>query len=143
MNQQNQILIVEEEEQIRRLVATILERAGFRPLSAADAAQALRTFSEAKPDLVLLDTDLPGTSGWELCRHLREVSDTPIVVLSCAARDEDLVRGLEAGADDYITKPFGSNVLVARIGAVLRRARRDAVAASTSAVVVRRPFGLA
>ena len=122
-NHEDEILIIEDEEHIQRLIATTLERAGYRIIVASDGSQGLRAFFQNQPDLVILDMMLPGIDGWELCRRIREVSEAPIVILSAAGREDDKVRGLEAGADDYVLKPFGGRELVARIAATLRRAR--------------------
>jgi len=119
----DQILIIEDEAHIQGLIAKTLERAGYHPITADDGPQGLRSFFQHQPDLVILDMMLPGMDGWELCKRIREASDTPIVVLSAAGREDDKVRGLDAGADDYVLKPFSGRELIARVGAALRRAR--------------------
>ena len=119
-----QILVVEDEPAIQELIALNLEQAGQRPVMASSAEQALERIQEALPDLVLLDWMLPGQSGLELARRLRGDARTkklPIIMLTARGDEEDKLRGLETGADDYITKPFSVKELQARIKAVLRR----------------------
>jgi two-component system phosphate regulon response regulator PhoB len=118
------ILVVEDEPAIQELIALSLERAGQRAVTADSAEQALERIREELPDLILLDWMLPGQSGIELARRLRGDARTktlPIIMLTARAEEEDKLRGLETGADDYITKPFSVKELQARIKAVLRR----------------------
>jgi two-component system phosphate regulon response regulator PhoB len=118
------ILIVEDEPAILELIAVNLEHAGFETLRASNAEEANRLLLEALPDLVLLDWMLPGQTGLALARRLRgdaRTRELPLIFLSARAAEPDKVAGLDAGADDYITKPFSTKELVARIRAVLRR----------------------
>jgi two-component system, OmpR family, KDP operon response regulator KdpE len=116
------ILIVEDDANIRKLVCVNLEKRGYKLTEAVDGNQALFLFRQYPFDLVLLDLILPGISGVDVCTWIRSRSDTPIIVLS-GMKDEELkVTALDAGADDYITKPFGHDELLARVRAVLRRA---------------------
>ena len=118
------VLIVEDEPAILELIAVNLDHAGFKTLRAANAEEASRLLAEVLPDLVLLDWMLPGQSGAALARRLRgdaRTRELPLIFLTARADEQDKVSGLEAGADDYITKPFSTKELVARIRAVLRR----------------------
>ncbi len=117
-----EILIVEDDEVIMGTLAYNLSREGFRVSQATTGAEALRTARKLRPDLILLDIMLPGESGIEVCEHIREL-DEGVIIIMITARDaeEDKVRGFEAGADDYVTKPFGIKELVARIKANLKR----------------------
>jgi two-component system, OmpR family, phosphate regulon response regulator PhoB len=118
------ILVVEDEDAIRGMLMMVLEQAGFVPIAAADAEDAQKALDENLPDLVLLDWMLPGISGVEWARRLKKepiYRDIPIILLTARGEEEDKVRGLEIGADDYMTKPFSPKELVARIRAVLRR----------------------
>ncbi|MFO7582300.1 phosphate regulon transcriptional regulator PhoB [Guyparkeria sp.] len=121
---QKTILIVEDEKPIREMVAFALGRAGYELLEAGDIVEAYEQISHKLPDLVLLDWMLPGASGIEFARRLKRdelTRDVPIVMLTARGEEEDKVSGLEAGADDYVTKPFSPRELLARIKAVLRR----------------------
>ena len=118
------VLVVEDEEPISQLLAYNLQKEGFAVAIAADGDDALVAVAEARPDLVLLDWMLPNVSGIELCRQFRartETRDMPIIMLTARGEEEDRVRGLDVGADDYVTKPFSMSELVARMRAVLRR----------------------
>lgn len=118
------ILIIEDEQPIREMIAFALENTGFDLQEAADARQAQAIIAESPPDLILLDWMLPGGSGVEYARRLKKdelTRDIPIIMLTARTDEEDKVRGLESGADDYVTKPFSPRELVARIRAVLRR----------------------
>lgn len=115
------ILVVDDERQIRRLLKTGLGLAGFAVAEAENAAEGLRQAMAVMPDLVLLDLGLPDRDGLDLLRQIRDWSEMPIIVLSVRAREAEKVAALEAGADDYVTKPFGMAELVARIRAALRR----------------------
>ncbi len=118
------VLVVEDEEDILALLHFNLIKAGYNADCAADGEEALRAIADKKPDLILLDLMLPGIDGLEICRRLREdesTSDTPIIMLTARSEEEDVVRGLELGADDYVTKPFSVKVLLARIQSVVRR----------------------
>jgi two-component system phosphate regulon response regulator PhoB len=118
------ILIVEDEDAIRAMLMMVLEQAGFMPVAAADVQEAQKLLSESLPDLILLDWMLPGVSGVEWARRLKKepnYRDIAIILLTARGEEEDKVRGLEIGADDYMTKPFSPKELVARIRAVLRR----------------------
>ena len=120
------ILIVEDEAPIVTLLRYNLEREGFRVADAGDGEEALLVAAERKPDLILLDWMLPLLSGIEVCRRLRrstEAKTVPIIMLTARGEEGDRVRGLNSGADDYITKPFSPSELIARVRAVLRRAR--------------------
>ncbi|MGH7276924.1 MAG: response regulator [Candidatus Rokuibacteriota bacterium] len=120
------ILVVEDEPDIRNLVVLHLEREGFRCRTAANGADALREARRAVPALVVLDLMLPGIDGLEVCRRLRadeRTASVPIIMLTAKADEVDRVVGLELGADDYVGKPFSPKELVARVRAVLRRAR--------------------
>ncbi|GAA1623039.1 response regulator [Leucobacter chromiireducens] len=115
------ILLVEDEESISRPLAFLLEREGYRVTVANDGTEALSTFSEAQPDLVLLDLMLPSLPGTEVCRAIRLTSQVPIIMLTAKDSEIDIVVGLELGADDYITKPYSTRELLARVRAALRR----------------------
>ncbi len=119
------ILLVEDEENLRSLVKLWLERAGYVCTDVANGRAALRLFYETHPDLVLLDLSLPEMDGWQLCERIREVSQVPIIMVTAMGEEAAKVRGLQMGADDYITKPFGFPELLARVEAVLRRTTRS------------------
>jgi DNA-binding response OmpR family regulator len=115
------ILAVEDDDRIRTTMRMVLEDEGFQVSEAASAEAALETFNPGVTDLVLVDIMLPGMSGFDLCRALRRTSDVPIVMVTARVDSHDVVAGLEAGADDYVRKPFAAKELSARIRALLRR----------------------
>jgi len=119
------ILVVEDETRIAEVVQSYLECEGHMVDRAATGEDALDDFSRRRPDLVVLDLGLPGIPGDEVCRRIRAGSDVPIIMLTAKDGEGDLVRGLELGADDYLTKPFSPRELTARVRALLRRARSD------------------
>ncbi|MCL5734224.1 MAG: response regulator transcription factor [Actinobacteria bacterium] len=116
------ILVVDDDENLRRLIAAYLEREGYDVMEAADGPSALASVEDREPELVLLDLMLPGITGLEVARRIRAGRTTPILMLTARASEEDMLAGFEAGADDYLVKPFSPKVLVARVKAVLRRA---------------------
>ena len=126
MVEQHTILLVEDDATIREMTQLSLERDGFVVDTAADGPAGLEAFRAGSPDLVLLDVMLPGLDGVSVCRAIRESSVVPVVMLTARTDAVDVVLGLEAGADDYVTKPFEPSVLAARLRAVLRRATRAA-----------------
>ncbi|MGK5638280.1 two-component system response regulator CseB [Streptomyces sp. URMC 126] len=115
------VLFVEDDDVIREATQLALERDGFVVTAVPDGLQGLERFRERHPDIALLDVMVPGLDGVSLCRRIRDESTVPVIMLSARADSIDVVLGLEAGADDYVTKPFDGAVLVARIRAVLRR----------------------
>jgi len=117
----SRVLIVEDDRRIATLVAKNLQAAGFDCHHAGDGDAALAAFDKVKPVLVVLDLGLPGLGGLEVARHIRRNSDVPILMLTARSTEADKVLGLELGADDYLTKPFGTSELVARVRALLRR----------------------
>ncbi len=120
------VLIVEDEEALSTLLQYNLDKEGYRILSASDGEEAAMMVRETTPDLVLLDWMLPGLSGIELCRRLRgrpETRNLPIIMITARGEESDRIRGLDTGADDYVTKPFSMTELLARIRAVMRRIR--------------------
>jgi DNA-binding response OmpR family regulator len=119
------VLLVEDDERIRAAMRMALEREGHQVAEAASGEDAMHAFSRGGADVVLVDLMLPGIDGFEVCRRLRRSSDVPIIVVTARADSHDVVAGLEAGADDYLTKPFVPKELSARIRAVLRRSRRE------------------
>lgn len=120
-----EVLIVEDEAALAEPLAFLLQREGFEVRMAADGQEALAEFSKAEPDIVLLDLMLPGMSGTEVCKNIRLKSSVPVIMVTARDTEIDKVVGLEIGADDYVTKPYSSRELIARIRAVLRRGRHD------------------
>src|SRR5438105_8196289 len=118
------VLLVEDELELGRLVVRELEAAGFRVRHARDGLSALRLFGEEAPAVVVLDWLLPGLDGLDVLRHIRQASAVPVLMLTARAEEVDRVVGLEVGADDYLTKPFGMRELIARVRALLRRQER-------------------
>ncbi len=119
------VLVVDDERRYRDLLEMNLVRRGYRVLQARDGLGALNLAEAEAPDLIVLDLMLPDMDGYEVCRRLRAHSTVPIIMLTARAEDAQKVRGLEHGADDYVTKPFSADELLARIEAVLRRVRPD------------------
>jgi two-component system KDP operon response regulator KdpE len=118
------VLVVDDEPRLVSLVRHVLEAVGYRVVAALDGRSALEQAAMEQPDLVLLDILLPGEmDGYEVCRRLREFSNVPIIMLTAKAKEEDKIMGFDVGADDYLTKPFNSKELVARVRAVLRRSK--------------------
>ena len=115
------ILVVDDDPSISEMVAILLETEGYEVTVCADGQSVVPLYRAEKPDLVLLDVMLPGMNGVEVCRALREESDVPIIMMSALTDSVDVIAGLEAGADDYVTKPFENSVLLARVKARLRR----------------------
>ena len=118
------VLVVEDEKKISDIVVAYLGREGFRVLLAATGEEALRMMNQ-RPDIVILDLMLPDIPGEDVCRHIREISDVPVIMLTAKSGEEDRIRGLGLGADDYVVKPFSPRELVARVKAQLRRAGRS------------------
>ncbi len=119
------VLVVEDELDIRELLRVIIERAGMDVIEATTGADGLRAFFQRRPDLVILDIGLPDFDGWQLLERIRELSDVGILMLTACATEMEKVRGLRGGADDYLTKPFGRQELLARVEALLRRGGRN------------------
>jgi DNA-binding response OmpR family regulator len=117
-----EVLIVEDDDDLRDLVRTMIEREGMATIEAADGREGLRKFYEHRPRLVILDIGLPEMNGWQVLERVRELGDVPVLILTANADELDKVRGLREGADDYVTKPFGRQELIARVEALLRRA---------------------
>jgi DNA-binding response OmpR family regulator len=118
------ILLVDDDATLLDLVGYALGRKGHRVVTAADGTQALALCRAERPDLVLLDVTLPEVDGFEVCRQIRQESHTPVILLTGRREDADVVQGLDAGADDYVTRPVSLRVLTARMNAVLRRYRQ-------------------
>ena len=115
------ILVVDDDPDIRTLLRELFHRTGFLVAEAGDGQEALRVFFDERPDLVVLDVAMPRLDGWQTLERIREVSDVPVVMLTAKATELEKTRGLRAGADDYVTKPFGRQELLARVDALLRR----------------------
>lgn len=117
----NKVLVVDDDTNICELLRLYLEKEGYSVIIANDGMTAVKLFNEAQPDITLLDIMLPRLDGWQVCREIRKQSDKPIIMLTAKGETFDKVLGLELGADDYVTKPFETKEVIARIKAVLRR----------------------
>ncbi len=134
MTERPRVLVADDDPLIQRLVRTHLDRAGFRVLSAGDGEEALDVAAAEQPDLIVLDLMLPKLDGFEVCRRLREFSLVPVVMLTARGEQVDKMKGFEAGADDYLTKPFAPPELLARVRAVLRRTQQGGPTSAPSIV---------
>jgi len=121
MTKRPTILVVDDEADVRSLIRILLERAGFAVVVAASGPEALQRLHQGRPSLIVLDVTMPDLDGWQTLERVRDLSDVPVLMLTARAAEMDKVRGLKAGADDYVTKPFGRQELLARVEAVLRR----------------------
>jgi len=122
----HKILVVDDDDALREMVGLVLSSNGYQPVFASDGISAVEVFKQSSPDLVLLDIMLPGQSGIDVCNQIRAVSGVPIIMLTAKGDTEDVVVGLEAGADDYVVKPHNGAELVARVRARLRPLTDDA-----------------
>ena len=120
------VLVIDDDADIRALVAELLGRAGLSVEQAEDGRSGLRALHKSPPDLVVLDVSMPDLDGWQTLERIRDLSEVPVLMLTARGDELERVRGLQAGADDYVVKPFGRQELVARVQALLRRAGRDA-----------------
>jgi DNA-binding response OmpR family regulator len=127
------VLIADDDRDLLELIGFSLSQAGFLVLKAADGPTAVRIFDAEGPDLVVLDINMPGASGFQVCESIRARSNVPVMMLTARNEEEDLVRSLELGADDYLTKPFSPRTLLARVKALLRRAGMEAGTAPVAA----------
>lgn len=128
----NRILVVDDEEKIVEVIRSYLEHGGYEVYTAYNGKGALETFEKAEPSLIILDLMLPDIPGEEVCRMIRKRSRVPIIMLTAKVEEEDILKGLDIGADDYMTKPFSPRQLVARVTAVLRRISGDPVLLSNT-----------
>jgi DNA-binding response OmpR family regulator len=126
------ILVVDDDPDLLAIVGFALTQAGFAVVKAIDVPAAIRAFEAEIPDLAILDVNLPGGSGFDVCKALRQQSRVPIMMLTARGEEEDLVRALDLGADDYLTKPFSPRTLLARVRALLRRAGLEASGSMTA-----------
>jgi two-component system, OmpR family, KDP operon response regulator KdpE len=129
-SEKSRVLVVDDEPQITRVLRTVLTSQGYQVRTAAEGEAALLNFTEWRPELVITDLYMPHMDGVELCRRIREMSNVPIIVLSVKGEERSKVEALDSGADDYVTKPFGIDELLARVRAALRRSSGDAEAAA-------------
>ncbi|HTT02653.1 MAG TPA: response regulator transcription factor [Steroidobacteraceae bacterium] len=127
------VLIADDDRDLLELIGFALAQAGFLVVKAGDGPTAVRMFDAEGPDLVVLDINMPGASGFQVCEAIRARANTPVMMLTVRSEEEDLVKALELGADDYLTKPFSPRTLLARIKALLRRAGMESSAAPLAA----------
>jgi two-component system, OmpR family, KDP operon response regulator KdpE len=132
-NEKSRVLVVDDEPQITRVLRTVLTSQGYQVRTASEGESALANFTEFRPELVITDLYMPHMDGIELCRRIRAMSAVPIIVLSVKGEERTKVEALDCGADDYVTKPFGMDELLARVRAALRRSGADAEVASFDA----------
>ena len=130
------VLVADDDADLRELIAFTLTQAGYFVIKAGDGPAAVRLFQAEAPDLVVLDVNMPGLSGFQVCEAIRRDSRVPVMMLTVRGEEEDLVRALGLGADDYLTKPFSPRTLLARAAALLRRAGMDAAAPLAAGRVV-------
>jgi DNA-binding response OmpR family regulator len=123
---ESRVLVVDDDDDIRQLVVTLLQRAGITVHDAPNGREGLREFHSWRPDLVVLDVSMPELDGWNVLDRIRDMSAVPVLMLTARGDELERVRGLQAGADDYVVKPFGKQELVARVQALLRRAAQSA-----------------
>jgi DNA-binding response OmpR family regulator len=133
------ILIVDDDRELRELIGFVLRSAGYQIIEAGDGLEALRQHAAGKPDLVILDVNLPGLDGFEVCRGIRVDSETPVMMLTVRGEEADQVKGLDLGADDYLAKPFSPRTLLARVRALLRRGGTEAKAPLGAGAIVLDP----
>ena len=129
------VLVVEDEKSLREPLVYLLQKEGYDVVEAEDGSQAVSVFEEFGADMILLDLMLPGMSGNEVCRHIRNTSQVPIIMLTAKDSEIDKVVGLEIGADDYVTKPYSTRELLARMKAVLRRQAESPVVQETPGIL--------
>jgi two-component system KDP operon response regulator KdpE len=129
------ILVVDDDPRLVRLAREVLTAAGYGVLVCSSGEQAIETMAIEQPSLVVLDIMLEGMDGCHVCRRLREFSDVPVIMLTAKVTETDILAGFEAGADDYITKPFSSKEFLARVGAVLKRSQKPAVQPGEAGIV--------
>src|SRR5213593_4005674 len=129
----SRVLVVDDEPQITRVLRTVLTSQGYQVRTAAEGQAALENFAEWRPELVITDLYMPHMDGVELCRRIRAMSSVPIIVLSVKGEEKTKVEALDSGADDYVTKPFGIDELLARVRAALRRGPGEPEVASFEA----------
>ena len=128
------ILVVDDESRMRKLIRDFLEREGYQILEASDGVEALDIFyAEKNIDLILLDVMMPRMDGWQVCKEVREYSKVPIMMLTARAEEQSELKGFELGVDEYVTKPFSPKILVARVGALLKRVKQVTQDASMNA----------
>jgi DNA-binding response OmpR family regulator len=120
------VLVIDDDPDVRNLLGELLQRAGHDVTQAEDGRAGLRALHESRPDLVLLDVSMPELDGWQTLERIRDLSDVPVLMLTARGDELERVRGLQAGADDYVVKPFGRQELLARVQALLRRSARRA-----------------
>jgi len=130
------VLVVEDDKSVSQLIRLYLAQVGYKVISAEDGLVGLRMALEDTPDIVLLDLNLPGMDGLEVCRNVRKDSEVPIIMVTARVDEDDRLTGLDLGADDYVSKPFSPRELVARVNAVLRRTSRDSEKRSESGNLV-------
>ena len=118
------VLVVDDEPRLVKFVKANLESVGFRVVGASDGNSAINLAESEQPDLIILDIVMPDINGYEVCRRVREFSDVPIIMLTAKGEESDKVKGFNVGADDYVTKPFGAEELIARVKAVLKRSQQ-------------------
>ena len=130
-----QILVVDDDPQILRLVRANLERSGYVVLTATNGSEALDVLVTELPDMIILDLMLPDMSGYEVCNRIRDFSLAPVIMLTAKGEQVDKLKGFEVGADDYLTKPFAPLELLARVGAILRRAQQGPASTAPATVI--------
>jgi DNA-binding response OmpR family regulator len=123
------VLVVDDDDDVRELTSTLLRRAGYEVVEAPDGREGLRRLYEGRIDAVVLDVSMPELDGWQTLERIRDVSEVPVLMLTARAAELEKVRGLQSGADDYVTKPYGRQELLARVEAMLRRSGSRAEAA--------------
>jgi two-component system KDP operon response regulator KdpE len=123
MSEKGRLLIIEDDLDLVKALELYFSRVGYEVLTAKNGLEGLQKLYDERPDIVLLDIAMPRMDGWEVCRRIRELSDVPIVILTARVQEEERVKGLKLGADDYVIKPFSLKELEARLEAVMRRAR--------------------
>ena len=128
------ILIVDDESRMRKLISDFLEREGYKTIEASDGVEAMERFYEDKDiSLIILDVMMPRMDGWEVCKEVRQNSKIPIMMLTARAEEQNELKGFELGVDEYIAKPFSPKILVARVGALLKRAKHAVEEVSVNA----------
>ena len=133
------ILVVDDDRELRDLIGFVLRSAGYAIVEAGDGPDAVHQHAAERPDLVILDVNLPGFDGFEVCRRIRIDARTPVMMLTVRGEEADQIRGLDLGADDYLAKPFSPNALIARVRALLRRAGADSFAPLAAGAIVLDP----